>query len=1137
MSPCFCNRSAVAAVLAVVVSSCAKDATAPARAPAEGPAISSESLPAREDMAAEASLFSRVDPGQSGIGFSNPLDESHAMARLYFSGFACGGVVMADFNGDTRPDLFFTGGAGESGLFLQNENPLQFTDVTARAGVGGGRAWSSGAVAIDIDADGDQDLLVCNYDAAPHLFINDGAAHFTDHAAECGLTVADAFIMPTVIDYDRDGDVDIFLVAYQLDRAGGRPAEPPVERGPDGKLLVKEEFARYYRLKPKPGGGISMDDSGRPDLLLRNDSDGSGLPRFVNVTEAAGLGQSGFGLSATWFDFNADGWPDLHVGNDFSDPDRLYQNRGNGTFADIAAVAFPHCAWFSMGSDVADVDGDGLDDLFCADMAFTTHYKQKVGMGQMGARQALLEMIQPLQLMRNHLFVNTGSGPFREAGQMAGIAKSDWTWAVKFADLDLDGREDLFVANGSIRSFNHSDHTGAGLARPGMTKWDVWKDTPPRPEPNLAFRNTGDLRFEEVASDWGLDDVGVSHGVASGDLDGDGDPDLVVTSIGAPAVIYRNDSDAPLVCIRLKGTAENPAGIGARVMVEAGGLVQTKTVRPANGYLTTAATDLTFGLGGTGQVTRLQVTWPDGREQEFTGLAAGQRYTIDARSATAPAAKNTPRPLFSPPQVLAGAEHREPPYDDFAKQPLLPHKLSQLGPASAWGDIDGDGDEDFFLGGASTHPGRLLRNDGGGRFSPASSAAFEAATASEDAAAAFFDADGDGDTDLYVASGSYENAPGAPELRDRLYLNDGAGNFAVAAAGALPDVHDVGSCVRPSDVDGDGDLDLFVGSRVTPGQYPLSTASRLLVNNGGVFTESVLELPELGMVTDAVWVDVDSDGRDDLLITAEWGPVKLLKNTASGLVDGTAEAGLGKRTGWWTRAAAHDIDSDGDSDLLVGNFGLNTKYHASADHPALLYYGDLSGDGEPRLIEAEFEGDVLFPVRGKSCSTAAMPGLAGKFSTFHAFAGSALDEIYAPSHIESAQRFECNTLESGILINDGNGAFTFRALPRAVQLAPVQGFAIGDFDGDGVSDLAVAQNFYSPQFETGPYAGGTGVLLKGDGAGEFIPMPPRESGVLLRGDPRGLHAIDVDGNGALDLVCPLNNGPLLWQARNNAAIK
>ena len=1092
------------------------------------PAYHATSLPARNERPAGAPLFSLIESKESGVDVSNPLREDHPMARLYFSGFACGGAVIADFNGDGFQDLFFTQGAEDNQLFIQEGATMKFRNATENSGVSGEGLWAAGAVAVDIDGDNDVDLLVCNYDSKPSLFINDGTGRFVDRADECGLVQQDAFLMPTVCDYDQDGDLDVYLLANQYYREGGRPPSPPFERGPDGKPRVKEEFSRYYKLKDLPSGGFSMDTVGRPDLFLRNDGAKGGLPKFTDVTREAGLFFEGFGLSATWWDFDQDGLLDLHVGNDFADPDRLYKNLGDGTFRDLAAAALPHSAWFSMGADAADVNGDGLDDLFCADMAFTTHYKQKVGMGQMGAQQELLQSIRPLQIMRNHLFVNTGMGPFAEAGQLAGIAKTDWTWGVKFADFDLDGRQDLFVTNGAIRSFNHSDHTLNPDDLIGHTLWDVWKDTPPRPEANLAFQNVGELKFENRGEEWGLSEIGVSHGIACGDLDGDGDLDLVVTHIGEPVSIYRNECSGPLIRIDLAGDGANTGAVGALLTLKSGGEIQTATVRPSSGYLTTSTAGVTFGLGSAEMAEQLEVRWPDGRVQVVEDLEAGMRYVLKQIGT---GVKQIPKAatFYEVPRLVQGVAHREAIFDDFSLQPLLPHKLSQLGRASAWGDVDGDGDSDLFHGGASRLPGAVFRNEGGGTLAPMVCPDLVKDAACEDAAAHFFDVDGDGDLDLYVASGSYEDGADSEALLDRLYLNDGQGVF--TRGGELPAFRDVGSCVISSDYDGDGDLDLFLGSRVLPGEYPLPATSRLLVNEtskgGGVrFVDGGDLFREVGMVTDAVWADLDGDRLDDLVIVSEWGPVLMYRNEGGALAKPRELAG---GRGWWTRIKSGDLDGDGDLDLVVGNFGLNTKYHASEDHPALIFYGDLTGEGVPQIVEAEFENEILFPVRGKSCSTAAMPSLAKKFNTFHAFAGSELDQIYAKDRLEQAGKFQCDNLESGVLWNQGSGHFEFQALPSIVQMAPVQGVVLTDLNADGNPDIVLSQNFYNPQFETGPYAGGVGAAVLGDGKGGFIPLHPHESGVLLRGDPRGLDLIDLDGDGIGDFLCPLNNGPLVWQ--------
>ncbi|MGC6427017.1 MAG: FG-GAP repeat domain-containing protein, partial [Akkermansiaceae bacterium] len=761
--------------------------------------------PLRQVAGQSGTLFHKLSSEQSGVSHVNRLDENHPLARLYYSGFGCGSVVMSDLNGDGRNDLFFTGGSGKNGLYLQQEKRLSFKDVTAQSGLEAGR-WNSGAAAADLDQDGDQDLIVCSYDQPLQLFLNDGEGQFTEIGKQAGFTVGDAFMMPTFRDYDQDGDLDLFVVTNQLYRKGGRPKAPPVENGPDGKLRVKKEFERYYGIKIDANGELRLDDIGRPDYLYRNDSK-DGVLKFTDVSKEAGIDKIGFGLSATWFDFNKDGWPDLHVGNDFSEPDRLYVNQQDGTFKDVARIAFPTCAWFSMGADAADIDGDGLEDLFCADMAFTTHYKQKVGMGQMGAKQALLESIQPLQVMRNHLFLNSGMGRFREAAQLAGLGKSDWTWAVKFTDLDLDGRLDLFVTNGAIRSFNHADYDAENV--PGMTNWDRWKGTPPRPEANLAFRNTKSYYFEKTSKNWGLDEVNVSHGLACGDLDGDGDPDLVITNLGETVSIFENTSTAPRIAI----TLDHPVSEGA--VLALGG--QRKTVRTANGYYTSSSPTQSFSSA---QNAELKITWPDGTEQAVPNLIPGNHYQIAKKSAVVSAPPRS-KTYFSAPQIFKEIAHREEIFDDFALQALLPHKLSQLGPGTASGDIDGDGDLDFFLGGATGKSGQIFQNTGKG-LSPIRCDDLSADALKEDLCALFFDADDDGDLDLYVGSGSYEVASvGEAISGDRLYKNDGSGKF--TRAQNIPKHDDVRSCVRACDYDQDGDLDLFLGSRVKPGEYPLST--------------------------------------------------------------------------------------------------------------------------------------------------------------------------------------------------------------------------------------------------------------------------------------------------------------------------
>ena len=1139
---------AVSAVAAVAfTTSCKRESADTGPSPQESawpddPQVLSQALPSLPTAGAGEKLFTELDPTVTGVNFVNPIDEGHPLKRLYYSGFACGAVAMGDFDGDGKVDLFFTGGPVENALYLQRGANLAFEDVTAAAGVGGGDAWAAGVAVVDIDADGDLDIYTCNYDSPNQLFVNDGAARFEERAAEAGLDLVDACVQPVFADYDRDGDLDVFVLTNQLFRPGGRPAQPPIEKLADGRLRLKPEFEKYYAMTEVSPGNFQADDVGRPDFLMRNETgNSSGLPRFVPAAEAAGINHRGFGLSVQWWDFDDDGWLDLFVGNDYSDPDYLYRSRRDGTFQNVAPTALPHTSWFTMGSDFGDLDGDGRSDLLTADMAFTTHYKEKVGMGPMGDRRSLIERITPRQIMRNSVFLNTGTGRFREGGFLTGLAKTDWSWATKLADFDLDGRVDVFVANGAIRAFNHADHPFDASDLIGRTKWELSKSSPPAPERNRVFRNASELRFEESGAAWGLDHEGVSHGLACGDLDGDGDLDLVVTNMEEPASIFLNNSGSEnsRVVIALRQPGANRAALGASIELQSSSGMQTGTVRTAGGYLTTSSADLVFGLGVHETVAELRIRWPDGSLELITDLPANHRHVIQRGAGTVleePAA-SPPAPLFAPPQALAALTHRERLFNDFMKQPLLPHKLSQQGPAFAWGDIDGDGDEDLFFGQGRGTAGQILRNEGNGNMNPVPCPDLAANFDREEVAAHFFDADGDKDLDLYVVCGSYEYPAGAPQLGDRLYLNKGDGTFTAAPDGALPDFRDVGSCVVSADFDQDGDLDLFVGTRVIPGEYPAPPPSRLLLNESAKgkvrFAAAPAErapgLEKAGLVTGAVWADIDADGWTDLLVAVEWGPVRVFSNKGGNLRETTKEAGLAARHGWWNGIAAADLDRDGDMDFAVANFGLNTKYHASREAPALLFYGDYHGDGQRHIVEAEIEDGLLVPIRGRSCSLAAMPGLAEKFKTYHLFASSSLDEIYGLTPIKSAERFACHTLESGLLINDGTGKFEFRPLPRIAQISPIFGMVFEDFDRDGHLDLALAGNFYQPQWETGPYDGSIGVLLRGDGSGQFVAVDPGESGLLLPGDLRGLAALDLNADGRIDLFATRNNDSVLVQ--------
>jgi hypothetical protein len=1121
--------------------------------------LESVALPARSPGPGKH-LFTRVTPAASGVDVINRVNAAHPLARLYHSGSALGGAAIGDLNGDGRPDLFFAGTDTPNRLYLQTA-PWQFEEHTA-AGIGGGDTWGVGAVMADVDGDGDLDVYVCNYEAANHLYRNDGPGadgrpRFTECAAEFGLGAVDASVTASFCDYDNDGDLDMFLLTNRFYRDGGEPQGQLYTVGADGEPVLKPELARYFRLLKLDAKTVLVSDVGRPDRLYRNEGpDASGRVRFKDVSDSSGVNAGGFGLSATWWDYDGDGWMDLYVANDFDYADRLYHNERDGTFSHRIAEVTPRTSWFSMGTAAGDINNDGLTDFIVLDMAATSHFKEKVTMGDMTMLQkAVLDFGEPRQAMRNVLMVNTGRDRMMECAFLAGVARSDWSWAPKFEDFDNDGWLDLFISNGMVRDFNNADIARQDGDRVGRTEWQIYEKAPEKREKNLAYRNEGDLHFADVSTEWGLDHEGMSYGTSAGDLDGDGDQDLVVMNFEEPVALWRNDSTAGhRTVVRLRGPGRNTRGLGAVVRIQSGPVSQMRTLQPYTGFLGSDLAELHFGLGAADSITRLSVTWPGGQRQEFSSLPADHILTITAPAAPTPPASTPPArpaPLFAAQDILRGTKHVENAFDDFALQELLPNKLSTLGPGVAWGDPDGDGDADLFFGGAAGEIGRLLVNHGSGKYQVDALEPFYADRGCEDMGSVFFDADGDGDQDLFVVSGGYEFPKDDPRLADRLYLNEGKGRFVKAPAGALPaDEKDAGSVVCAADVDKDGDIDLFIGGRVVPGEYPTVPRSRLLVNltpKGGAarFEDQTATLaPELaatGLVTAALWTDADRDGAPDLLAAHEWGPVKLYRQVKA---SGTSKRRFASPIaltppGWWTSLTEGDIDGDGDPDYLAGNFGLNTKYKASPEKPVLGFYADFGGEGRPNFVEAKFDDrHTLLPVRGKSCSSQAMPFLKQKFPTFTQFASASLEEIYSKDKLGDALRVEITELRTGWLKNEGKPkaapTFSFLPLPRLGQLSPVLGAAIADFTGDGKPDVVIGQNFYGPQRETGRMDGGVSLLLAGAGDGSFTPVPPLESGIVVPGQVAAVTTADWNGDGQPDLLFVRNNDTAVCLVRQSA---
>jgi hypothetical protein len=1056
-------------------------------------------------------MFVQLPPEATGVRTENRYSDPRMWNELYqeFEEGSVGtGVAIGDYDGDGRPDIFVVSKTESCRLF-RNLGNWKFEDVTDKAGVGDNGAaaavWKQGVTFVDVNNDGLLDIYVCRWNAPNLLYINQGDGTFKEMAHAYGLDVKDASVMAAFCDYDRDGWLDVYITTSLLDNA----THPNGQRG----------------------------------RLLHNNRDGT----FTDVTDHAGIYGESASHSATWWDYDNDGWPDLYVANDFGVPDRLYHNNRDGTFTDALDRVLPHTSHYSMGSDLGDVNNDGLIDLLVADMAATNHLTDMHMMADWRERSADPpdnSTVAP-KYRRSALLLNTGAGRCLEAAWLAGVAASDWTWSPRFEDLDNDGRLDLFVTNGFIRDPNPDVYSRMMSAGSLAERHRVIYNSPVLAEPHIAFRNLGDLQFENVGAAWGLDQKGVSFGTAFGDLGGDGNLDIVYSNYQSGLTVLRNDNNTGhRVIVDLHGTVSNRFGVGATVKIESNLGLQVRPLVLARGYMSSSEPALHFGLGNDTLIKRLTVTWPTGREQTFENLAVDRRFTITEPAGPAPALPTGEKPLpagqfaeVSQPTGLA-LSSREEFVDEIYVQRLIPRRLNRRGPALAIGDLEGNGSDAVVVGGTTLDPLRLLRRAAQGQFASADVSAIEPATVVDDGPVLLFDADGDGREDLLVTKGGNALPAGAPEYQPKLFLNDGHGGFRPARDDALPPVLSSVGAVAAADFDRDGRLDLFIGGRVLTGDYPLPPQSALLANRGGKF-EDVTDalapgLREVGMVTSALWSDVDGDGWPDLLVTLEWGQVKYFHNNqGKGFEDWTEKAGFAAAgTGWWTSIAAADFNGDGRPDYVVGNVGLNTQYRADPQHPALLFSGDFKGDGSTQLIEGYYEGDRLYPWRSLRVLAAAIPSILKRFPRNADFERANLGDILREDRLAAARRFAATEFRSGVFLSQSDGTYRFEPLPRVAQISPLQGMVVGDFDGDGRADIYAVQNSYAPVPSIGRFDCGLSQLLGGDGRGHFTPVPVAESGLLVPGDAKALAVLDLDQDGWPDFLVSRNNNTTL-AFRNN----